>query len=105
MQQRLPLAEEHEEPPEGRVRQGPQGVLPVLSPQDEVQEQPPEAHPPDSLRIIGSRGVPNLNVLVALPSSSGTVKHVHFSIQFIEFAKLSSILLVGDVSSTLSPLK
>ncbi|KAG7205723.1 hypothetical protein KM043_007672 [Ampulex compressa] len=52
VRQGLPLAQEHEEPPEDRVRQGSQGVLPLLSSQDEVQEQPAKAHTQDSLWMI-----------------------------------------------------
>ncbi|CAD6201825.1 GSCOCG00002796001-RA-CDS, partial [Cotesia congregata] len=52
VRQGLPVAQEHEEPPEGRVREGAHRVLSVLPPQDQIQAQPPEAHPQNSFLII-----------------------------------------------------
>ncbi|XP_074112962.1 uncharacterized protein LOC141536383 [Cotesia typhae] len=52
VRQGIPVAQEHEEPPEGRVREGAHRVLSVLPPQDQIQAQPPEAHPQNSFLII-----------------------------------------------------
>lgn len=49
VRQGIPLAEEHEEPFEGRVRQGAEGVLPLLFASNQIQEQSAEAHFEDPL--------------------------------------------------------
>lgn len=52
MRKGLSMVEEHEEPSQSRVRQGSDGVLPLLSAQNQIQEEPSEAHTSNTLRLI-----------------------------------------------------